>query len=413
MSELTAASTIPVPRDFLSRAIFLAVIGSVSLTVVSIAAAQILLAMSILAAVLLWRRSGFGIFHWPPFAWPLLAFCLWTLVTILLSPGVYPAVLELKKFFLYTLIILVPLAVRGKGAVVWVYRAIFGISVLSCLRGILQYIANPHRGLLDRISGFMSVWMTYSGLLMLTLVALAAFTICLGWRKHAWTIPLALLLLAPLLLSETRNAWAGAIAGILVVVLLLRPKAVVSLLLLILMVYFLAPVNLKQRLQTSFDLADPNTRNRIELWETALRLIRDNPWVGVGPKMVGREALRYRGSHDYPDWMYQHMHNDFLQIAAERGIPGLMLWLWFMGSLAWEAFGVFRAAGGLANARRQQDTEALFAATAALGAWAALLVAGMLEYNFGDSEMLMLFLFLMTAPSCCRVRDGSAQTAAA
>ena len=34
----------------------------------------------------------------------------------------------------------------------------------------------------------------------------------------------------------------------------------------------------------------------------------------------------------------------------------------------------------------------------ALGSWAALMVAGLFEYNFGDSEVLTLFLFIMSAP---------------
>ena len=32
--------------------------------------------------------------------------------------------------------------------------------------------------------------MTFSGLLMLVLVALVAYVLCLGWKKHLWGIPL-------------------------------------------------------------------------------------------------------------------------------------------------------------------------------------------------------------------------------
>ena len=35
---------------------------------------------------------------------------------------------------------------------------------------------------------------------------------------------------------------------------------------------------------------------------------------------------------------------------------------------------------------------------AALGAWVALMIAGMIEYNFGDSEVLTFFLFIASAP---------------
>jgi len=398
MPKLLAAYLPASLKDGPERLAFLMIAGAISLALVSIAASQILLAAAIAAAMWLWKKRGKAYFSLPPIAWPLLAFCLWTLLTISVSPDVHLALGELKKFFLYLTVFLVPMLLRGKGSAIWIYRSIFAVAVLSCLKGIAQFIANPYRGLLDRISGFMSQWMTYSGLLMLSLVALSAFVVCLGWRKHKWVVPLSLMIIAPLILSQTRNAWGGAVVGIVVVILLRRPRAITGLVVLILALYLLSPTSIKQRLRAAFDPNDPNTRNRIELTGTALRLIRDNPWVGVGPKNVGLEALRYRGSHEWPDWMYQHMHNNFLQIAAERGIPGLLIWLWFMGRLAWDAFRVFRSARGLPSALRDEDNEVLMASTAALGALAALIAAGVFEYNFGDSEVLTLFLFMTSVP---------------
>jgi O-antigen ligase len=403
----------PVPStDPLERVAFLSLAGSVSLSLVSIAASQILLAATLAAALGLRLERGREFFQWPPFTWPLLAFCLWTLLSIYLSPYPLFALLETKKFFIYLLLFLVPILVRRRGSAVWIFCAIFLVAVVSCLKGISQFVSNPHRGLLDRISGFMSQWMTYSGLLMLVLVALAAFVCEFGWRRHKWVLPLGLLLVVPLVLSETRNAQWGALAGVLAVMLLLRKvRATAAVLAILLLAYIASPSSIRQRLRSGFNPDDPNTRNRIELFGTALRLIEHNPWVGVGPKNVGREALRYRGSHTWPDWMYQHMHNNFLQIAAERGIPGLLIWLWLMGRLAWDALRVFRSNGGFSRGRRPQQNEALLTCTTALGVWFALLVAGMVEYNFGDSEVLTLFLFMMGASYSFLVRDrtGSAE----
>jgi O-antigen ligase len=137
----------------------------------------------------------------------------------------------------------------------------------------------------------------------------------------------------------------------------------------------------------------------MDLVRTSVRLIKDNPWLGVGPKNVDREAVRYRGRNEFADWLYQHMHNDFLQIAAERGIPGLLLWLWFMIRLGWDALKVHRSAHKGISGKADPDAHApLMVATSALGGWVAFLVAGMFEYNFGDSEVLTLFLFIMASP---------------
>jgi O-antigen ligase len=76
-----------------------------------------------------------------------------------------------------------------------------------------------------------------------------------------------------------------------------------------------------------------------------------------------------------------------LQIAAERGLPALAVWLWFIVVAARDLLRLVRAGG---------TTRPL--AAGGLAAIVAMLVAGFFEYNFGDSEFLMLFLGLITAP---------------
>lgn len=234
------------------------------------------------------------------------------------------------------------------------------------------------------------------------LVSAVAYVLCFGFRKNKWIILVITLVALALVLSQTRNAWAGAVAGIAILVLMRKPRAIAAFFILILLAYFLSPASIQRRFQSGMDPSDPNTRNRIELFETAMRLIQDNPWMGVGPKNVKYEALRYRGSHsdEYPGWMYQHMHNNFFQIAAETGIPGLIIWLCVMGRFGWDALCVYRCANS--NRIPEDETlckEALMVSSAAIASLAALLVAGMVEYNFGDSEVLILFLFIVSAPN--------------
>jgi len=375
---------------------FLCLAGAVSLVLVSIAASQILLAGAV--AGFLWyslrRRSApRGI---PGIFWPLAAFFLWTLLSALASSDIALNLGIVKKFFLFLIIFVVPLLAGGAGARLWIYRALFAVAALSAAAGLIQFGRDPARDALHRISGFLGHWMAFSGTLMLVLVALAAYALCCGLRRSWWAVPAGLIVAASILLSQTRNAILGAIAGVIIIILLQRHyRAVLGLIAILAAAYLVSPAAIQQRLRAGFDPNDPNTRNRIELFGTATRLIRDNLWFGVGPKSVGTQALRYRGNSEYPDWMYQHMHNNFLQIAAERGLPGLLLWLWFMFRLAWDSWVRFRHARRGAGA---QSLESLMVSTAALGAWTALLVAGLFEYNFGDSEVLTLFLFMMSAP---------------
>jgi putative inorganic carbon (hco3(-)) transporter len=391
-----------------TRVIFLLLALSIAMVLVSIAVSQLLLATALLGRFWLYRRDGWTGMDaivarpgyrlvMPPIAWPLLFFFLWTILSALVSRDPLRGLTISKKFFIFLLVFLVPLVVRGWKKTAWTYHAVFAVAGLSSALGLGQFIANPERSFLDRISGFMGQWMTYSGLHMLVLVMLCAYASYFSWRRRWWILPLSVLLAASLYLSFTRNAWLGAVAGIAAVLCLTRPRAVGAFALLLLALFIFAPDSAHQRLRAGLDRGDATTRGRIELVQTSLRLISDNPWFGVGPKSVNTEALRYRGSQEFPDWLYQHMHNNFLQIAAERGIPGLLFWIWFMIQLVLDSIQVFR--GRASGAPRF----AIVASTAAMGSWLALLVAGMFEYNFGDSEVLTLFLFIMSAPNAAQL----------
>jgi O-antigen ligase len=87
-----------------------------------------------------------------------------------------------------------------------------------------------------------------------------------------------------------------------------------------------------------------------------------------------------------------HLHNVPIQIAAERGLPALAVWLWF----------VVVAARDLWRQLRARIAPAV--AGAGLAALVAMVSAGMFEYNFGDSEFLMLFLGLLTLPFAATLR---------
>jgi len=380
---------LPANQNPLEKAGFLLLAGGCSLALVSIAASQFLLAFSILAALLLWKKLDRKSLLPAAILLPAILLLLWTIFATLAGSGSLRDGL-VKKLWLYSLFFLVPIFARGRERIRWIYHASFAVGAVSAMVGVIQFILNPKRDLLNRIKGFMSIWMTFSGSLMLVLVALVAYALVYGWKKHLWVLPLGAVIFAAIFLSQTRNALLGVcLATAVLLVLLKRPLALLAMVATLLAVYFASPPDIQNRLRASWNPADDNTKNRIELIGTGLRLIKDHPWVGVGQR-VNIESLRYRGTSAFPDWMYIHMHNNFLQIAAERGIPGLLLWIWLMGQMGWQAFRLLR--------RSEGRGETGFAAAAAIGGWVALLAAGMFEYNFGDSEVLVVFLFMMSAP---------------
>jgi len=115
-------------------------------------------------------------------------------------------------------------------------------------------------------------------------------------------------------------------------------------------------------------------------------IVKDHPLTGVGPNMVPRVYSQYRPAYAV-NATNPHLHNVPVQIAAERGLPALAIWLWFIVALVRDLW------------RRFSDGRQRFLSAAALATVVALLTAGLFEYNFGDSEVLMLFLIIVTLPA--------------
>ena len=72
-----------------------------------------------------------------------------------------------------------------------------------------------------------------------------------------------------------------------------------------------------------------------------------------------------------------HLHNNPLQITAELGWPGLLVWSGLMLSALWFAWQRWRRRAGLVE-------------LAGFGMLFGLMVNGLVEYNFGDLEIFML-----------------------
>ena len=230
----------------------------------------------------------------------------------------------------------------------------------------------------------MGHYMTYSGLLMLAATAAAA-RLLFEARDRAWPALVMPALLVALALTFTRSAWVGASVGIASLLLLKDFRLVGAFPVLLAVGVAVAPPQVTQRFYSMFNLNDPTSRDRVAMMREGVRMIAADPLTGMGPNMVERQYIRFRDP-EAVERVNPHLHNVPLQIAAERGLPALGAWLWFVGSAAAGLWALLRAG-------RHR-----FLAACGLGAVFAMLGAGLFEHNFGDSEFLMLFLILLTLP---------------
>jgi O-antigen ligase len=376
-----------------ATAYFLTLMG-VTLPLVSIALSQIFLALSI--ATFGWEQIRTQRFRlsFPPILWPLLLFMMATLIAWLRSPEPEIGLPPLNKFWLFAILVLVA-NLFDRQRIMQAYQLLFVLGVLASLQVIGQFLIVWRISAETRLTGFMGHWMTLSGGLMLACVVGAGYVLFAmpKWRL-LWLAGLAIMVVA-LSLGLTRSIWIATLVGVLVLLLMrhLHWKTFAAAGLALGALLLLAPGAIQHRIQSIWDTNEPSNYARLAIWKAGVRMVKDHPWVGVGPQRVSKVFYDY---HPYPEdrkrsgFYPVHMHNNLLQFAAERGIPCALLWLWLMFKLGWDHWCKFRAAAA-------EDREQVIPAIG-FNAVVTLFLAGLFEFNFGDSEVLMVFLFLISAP---------------
>ncbi|MGH9662190.1 MAG: O-antigen ligase family protein [Bryobacteraceae bacterium] len=378
-------------------ALYLAFASAVSV-LFSIAASHILLGLA-LAALL---ASGVKL-RVPPLWLPLALFCAATLVSMFLSPDAAGGLPQVRKMYVYTILLTSFSLVRDMTVIRRLMLAWGAGGAVVALRGLVQYASKVDearslgRGFYEfytgeRITGFMSHWMTFSGQGMFVLLLLVAFLLFAPpVRRQRWVWPLAAGVVAlALLLGWTRSIWgATAVAGLYLAwswkrwSIALAPVAIALL-------FFLSPGSVRTRVtsivQPSRQL-DSN-EHRLICRRAGYQMIKAHPWFGVGPEQIKVQFERWVPAdipRPLPAGWYGHLHNVYVHYAAERGIPAMLALVWL---LAKALFDFARALRRLPPGRGDRR----FVLHGAIAVTLATAIAGFWELNLGDSEVLQMFL---------------------
>ena len=334
----------------------------------------------------------------PAFVLPLLIFAGLTIVSTAFSEDVLASLRRDRQLFWYFVIPVTMGLAAGRRATT-VTNVIIAVGAVSAFVGIVQGIIvgelNLDYLLHNRPHGMIGHFMTYSGLLMLVACAAAAQLL---YREREWLWPAVAVpaLLVALAVTLSRNVWIGTIVALTTLLVLRRPRLTIAVPIVVAAALLVPSV--RDRALSMFDPANPTNRDRISMWRSGQAMISDHWLTGVGPNMVPRAYIEHYKRADAVDPEDQrgstraHLHNVVIQIAAERGVPALLAWFWFLAVAARDLW------------RQARTGPAPGLAAAGLAAIAAMLSAGMFEHNFGDSEFLVLFLALITLPYAARVQ---------
>ena len=327
----------------------------------------------------------------PRFFLPLVVYAALTLASAAVSVDPRASFIDSKQLVLWLMVPIVARFARGSRATTAI-DAVIAIGAAGALVGIVQYAMLGYDHVNQRPVGLLSHYMTYSGVLML--VACAAVARLL-YQPKEWVWPAVAVpaLLAALAVTLSRSAYLGMALALTVLLLVRNWKLVLIVPVVAVVGLALAPAVVRDRVRSVLDSNDASRRDRVAMLEMGVAITRDHPFFGVGPEMIEKVYPQYRPASAVNP-TNPHLHNVPVQIAAERGLLALAAWLWFVGVALWDLF------------RQVRRGPARAVAGAGLAAVVGMLGAGLLEYNFGDSEFLMLFLGLITLPFAAATDAG-------
>jgi len=404
-------------QSALSQAAGWCAFASSAAIVIGIAPSQVLLGAS-LAALLLSREK----LRLPPIRLPLGLFLLGTLIAIALSNDPLAGFPQIKKIYVFTQLLVAFTLLRGMKVARWLVITWAACGTASALLGVFQFAwklwyihehnEEYYSGYMShRITGFMSHWYTFSVEEMLVLLMLGSFLLFSPMaRRHIWWWSgLALALGTGIVLAETRAVWIATVVGAIYLVWCWRPRAALAIPVLLAIGFLVAPGQLRER---AYSIVHPSSEDsnqfRFILMRTGWRMIKAHPWFGLGPEEPRIQFMKYLPPDvplPLPPGSTIHLHNIYLHYAAERGIPVLLVFLWLIGKILWDFGRGVRALPAGRDDRR-------FLLHGGIAVILSMLVEGMTDVNFGDSEDLTIFLVVVALGYNALSKDTAAETPA-
>lgn len=420
MSTHSAHPAIPTrltEYSFENAAFYLTCASVVSI-LFSIAVSNILLVLAFAALLMSHQRMRF-----PPFWIPLLLFFAGTIVSLVLSTDPQAGRPAVRKFFVFLIVLVVYSTVRTLDRVRAVMVTAAGIMTFSALWSLVQFAQKVAQArdlgrqfytyyVEERITGFMSHWMTIGGQEMIVLLMACSVLLFSTDRKwKPWLLAAIAVIAASLLAGFTRSIWFGTFCGLLYLIwfwrrwlLLLVPIPIVILLL-------ANPFAIRDRVLSVFQPHGSTDSNqfRVIVRHAGIDMAKAHPWFGLGPEQVKAQLKDWippSVPRPLPAGWYGHVHNLYVQYAAERGIPTMLAFMWILGKILYDYIHALRRTG-------PRDGEVRAILHGAIAMMIGILAVAYYEVNLGDSEVLILFLSVVACGYVAIDNIGRVESASA
>lgn len=323
-----------------------------------------LLAAFTITALILFKRKQLTRDTLHPLLLLLLLQFLWTVATVITST--YPLLslkyLLAKSWYLLAFVALPLYLFRDKRLLKNAAMMVLLSMMAFMMVAIVRHAQNgwTFEKINDSLSPFYRNHVNYSAVLVFMVpLQLAVMRLTSGRIRQVITI-LFIITLGALYFSYARGAWLALITGLISYWLLrkkwLLPAFILVMVLSIGAVFWLKAgdrylkyshdykstifhTNFSEHLVATYEFKDVSTAERFYRWIAGVRMIRDNWKTGVGPTTFYNNYKSY-AIPAFKTWVsnneeHSTVHNYFLLMIIEQGVPGLLLFLVLLGALFW------------------------------------------------------------------------------
>ena len=264
----------------------------------------------------------------------------------------------LAAFVFVPLLIYVNKKAIGRSAILFLVSMLSVTVVAVCRHAFYGFkFANIN----DAVTPFFRNHVNYSAMLVCTVPVLIA---CyhLSRRRRSLIMAAMVIVLIALFFSYARGAWLALIIGMLSYWLIRKRRLLVAFIVATILIISSAlwlssndrylnyahdyrttifHKNFEEHLVATYKLKDVSTAERFNRWIAGVRMIKDNWLTGYGPNTFYYNYKPY-AIPAFKTWVsdnkdHSTVHNYFLLVLIEQGVPGLLFFLLIVGSMLYYA----------------------------------------------------------------------------
>lgn len=204
--------------------------------------------------------------------------------------------------------------------------------------------------------------------------------------KRLLAIPLSIIFVS-MYLTQSRNVFLAFIICFILFGIVLNRKFLIYLSIFIVAVLIIIPSGFRQRITSIVDPKHPSNESRLIMWNVGWQMFKDHPITGVGDNEITDVYKMYRQPQFHGEG--SHLHSNFFMVLATKGIFGIIFYIALFFTLFLKHFKYFR------QAVNKEEKYLIFGCILSM---ISFHISGIFEWNYGDWEVLTLFLFVISVP---------------